>query len=113
MLSRSYRSQTWVLLMASLLVTPITLFLGIGSAGAGHGDYLWAKIFFPYTMLSALLFQSITDPFMVLAIIQFPLCGCMLAAASERKRLKPWVVGLTLVHGVSTAVCLLFGIENF
>ena len=113
MLSRSYRSQTWVLLMGSLLITPITLVLGIGSAAAGHGDYLWAKIFFPYTMLSALLFQSITAPFMMLAIIQFPLYGFLLAAASERKRLTLLSIGIALIHGVSAAVCLLIGIENF
>ena len=57
------RRKFWVPMIASLIVTPVALLMGIGSAGAGHGDYLLAIILFPYTLLSTLVFDSITPPF--------------------------------------------------
>ena len=42
-------------LVASLVATPFFLLLGFASAGAGHGDYVLARILFPYTMLAAII----------------------------------------------------------
>ncbi len=93
--------------IVSLVVTPIALLLGIASAGAGHGDYIWAMILFPYTMLSVFPFRSITAPFIVLAILQFPLYGFLLALARERKKLSTLAMGLAAVHILAAALVLL------
>ena len=60
-------------LIICLAATPPLLLLAIGSGGAGHGDYFWAKVLFPFTLLSARVLGSITGPFIALAIVQFPL----------------------------------------
>ena len=96
-------------MIVSLVVTPVALILGVASAGVGHGDYFWAMILFPYTMLSALVFNEITAPFIVLAIVQFPLYGVMLAYAAERERFLLSAIGLAVMHVL--AVGLLFSIK--
>ena len=103
----------WVPVIASLVVTPIALLLGIGSAGAGHGDYRLAMILFPYTLLPTSLFNSITPPFIILAIIQFPIYGLVLGYANERGRLVSMLILLSIVHGVAAADMLLIASESF
>ena len=66
------KTEFWMPIIVSIIVTPIFLLLAIGSAGAGHGDYFLAKILFPFTMLSTIFINSIILPFIILAIIQFP-----------------------------------------
>jgi hypothetical protein len=103
----------WKPVIVSLAVTPVALLLGIASAGAGHGNYFWAKILFPYTMLSTFLFESITAPFILLAIVQFPLYGFLLAFASGRKRLGSLAIGLAVAHILAAALCLFLASDNF
>ncbi len=103
----------WIPLIASLIVTPIALLLGIGSAGAGHGDYRLAMVLFPYTMLSTTIFNSITAPFILLAIIQFPLYGVILGYASEKGRFVSVLILLCLVHCVASTGMFLVASDNF
>lgn len=100
-------------LIASLIVTPVTLLLGVGSGGVGHGDYRLAMILFPYTLLSTALFDSITPPFILLAIIQFPLYGVALGYANERGRLIPAAILLCVAHGAAVAAMFLVAGGNF
>jgi hypothetical protein len=100
-------------MIASLIVTPIALLLGVGSAGAGHGDYRLAMILFPYTLLSTAVFDSITPPFIILAIIQFPIYGVALGYANEKRRLLLMSIVLCVVHGIALAAMLLVANENF
>ena len=103
----------WKPVIVSLIVTPLALLLGIASAGVGHGDYFWAMVLFPYTMLSVFPFQSITAPFILLAIVQFPLYGFLLAFAGERKRLGVSAIVLTIVHILAAALCLFLASRHF
>ena len=103
----------WKPIIISLIVTPFALLLGIASAGAGHENYFWAKILFPYTMLSTFFFQSITIPFILLTIVQFPPYGFLLAVAGERKRLGPLGVVMAVVHILGVMLCLILPSENF
>jgi hypothetical protein len=100
-------------IIASLIVTPIALLLGVASAGAGHGDYHLAMFLFPYTLLSTALFDSITPPFIILAIIQFPIYGVVLGYANERGRLLSMWIVLGVVHGIVLAAMFVIGNENF
>lgn len=103
----------WTPVIASLVVTPIALLLGLGSAGAGHGDYRLAMVLFPYTLLSTAIFDSITTPFIIVAIIQFPFYGLALGHANENGRLVSMSIVLCVVHGVASTVMLLLANENF
>lgn len=106
-------SEFWKPVLISLVLTPICLFLAAVSAGAGHGNYLVAKILFPFTLLSTLVFNSITVPSIVLAIIQFPLYGLILGVASKQGRFRSIAMALTIVHSLVAVFSLLLLSENF
>jgi len=92
--------------VAGLVATPLCLLLAIASGGAGHGDYFWAKIIYPYTMLSTLLFNSITLPFIVLAVVQLPIYGVLLSIGRARNRFGLVAFVLLTAHAAAAAVCL-------
>jgi uncharacterized membrane protein YqjE len=94
-------------------VTPLFILGGIASAGAGHGNYVLAKVFFPFTMLSTILFGSIITPFIALAIVQFPLYGLLIGTANEKRRLAPYAIGLVTIHALAVVTCFLLVRENF
>ena len=100
-------------LLISVVVSPLLLLVAIGSAGAGHGDYFWAKILFPFTMLSARIFGYIPDPFIALAVAQFPLYGFLLGNANIHGRLPKYSALLFLVHSLTAIVCFVLLNENF
>ncbi|HVE57228.1 MAG TPA: hypothetical protein VNB22_10400 [Pyrinomonadaceae bacterium] len=97
----------------SIIAAPLALLLGIYSAGAGHGNYFFAKILFPYTMLSTFFFQSITVPFILLAIAQFPLYGLVFALGSEKGKLLNSIVLLSIFHTLFMTLCFVILNDNF
>lgn len=103
----------WLPLTVALIVTPVALLLGLGSAGAGHGDYRLAMILFPYTLLSTTVFDSITPSFIILAIVQFPLYGIVLGYANEKGRPGSMLLVLCVLHGLALTVMFLVANENF
>ena len=105
-------SKFWIPIALSLIVTPGFLYLGIASGGAGHGNYLLAKILFPFTMLSTRAFGSIAAPFLLLAIIQFPLYGFIRGAANVKGRIFRSVIGVLLIHLLATSACFVVVGEN-
>jgi hypothetical protein len=97
-----------------VLLTAPTAFLAVMSAGAGHGHYEMARLFFPYTMLlTRLTGDSITSPLIVLALMQFPLYGAVMGAARSRFS-AAFTTGLVLAfHIAAAAVCFSGAIPNF
>ena len=77
-------------------------------AGGGHGIYSPAAILFPYTMLSTGLLKTITAPFMLLALLQFPAYGAMIGWAMHRSKGKAAVRVIAIVHALA-AIAALFG----
>ncbi len=77
----------------------------VAEAGGGHGTYYLAKLFFPYTMSLAPLAGSITPPLIVLALVQFPAYGILLAIAEWKKRYRQVAVGIALVHLLAVLLC--------
>lgn len=106
-------AATGKFLIIGVLLTPVCLLLAIASGGAGHGDYFYAKLLYPYAMLSALIFDSLTIPFILFGVLQFPLYGavCDLFAAKGRA----WTVGAALIimHALAVALCFLLPGSNF
>jgi hypothetical protein len=108
--------------LIGILVTPIATFLAIASAGGGHGHYVFAKVFFPYSLLLPHFFpdrmaefpNSITLPWIILALIQFPLYGIAIGLATQKKlagHLVCWLI--LLVHTIGVAMCFSGVIPNF
>ena len=103
--------EFWPPIVVSLAVTPVALFVGLVSAGAGHGNYVAVKILFPYTMLSTVLFESINTPFVVLGLVQFPLYGLILGLAGQRFESVAKV--LAIVHVLAVLLCFALVSKNF
>lgn len=104
----------WRPLLFFLAATPVCFFLGVASAGAGHGDYALARILFPYTMLAAVVWAgTISTPLAALAVAQFPLYGIVLGAANVKGRLEPAAHALLAAHALFAAACFILPGENF
>jgi ABC-type glycerol-3-phosphate transport system permease component len=98
----------WLPVISFLAATPVCLFLGIASGGVGHGDYVLARILFPFTMLAAVVFaESITVPLIVLAVAQYPLYGIILGAANVRGKMLLASVILLAAHAVFAVACFI------
>jgi hypothetical protein len=95
----------WLPVVLSIVITPICLLLGVASGGGGHGNYLYAIILFPFTMLSALIFNSITIPFVALAVAQFPIYGILLGRGNVRSKLPRVAIVLLMTHALFAAAC--------
>ena len=70
----------------------------MASPAAGRGNYFLAKVFFPFTMLSTLLFGSITDSFIALAVVQYPLYGLLTGTANEKGKGAIYALALAIIH---------------
>ena len=102
--------------LIGVLVTAVAAFLAIASAGGGHGHYVYAKIFFPYTLLGFNSFPATTigsdypasmyTPWMVLSLVQFPLYGITIGIASQKKYVFYLVCLLIVgIHVIASAMC--------
>ena len=102
-------SGFWKPVIVALIVTPIALILGLGSAGAGHGDYILATFLFPYAVLLISLLGGMLPEFVVVtsAVAQFPLYGIILGFAAEKKRFSLWLLALLAAHALATVMCFL------
>jgi hypothetical protein len=98
-------------LVVSVVATPLLLLAAIASAGAGHGSYLLAKILFPFTMLSTLVFGSIIAPAIALAVLQFPFYGFILGRAKGSLPTRAAV--LLLIHVLAVTACFMLVGDNF
>lgn len=76
-------------LVLGILLTPVALFFAVASAGAGHGDYVLARILFPLTILATYVTESIGVTGITIACVQFPLYGWLLGSAHHQKKKVP------------------------
>ena len=73
---------TWTIRGA--LITPVLLLIAFFSMGGGHGSYAPAIFLFPAGMLSIVVYQVIELPFMIAALIQYPLYGIILDRSQHK-----------------------------
>ncbi|MET3538315.1 hypothetical protein [Chryseobacterium limigenitum] len=66
-------------------VTPILLLLVVFMMGGGHGTYIPTIILFPFGMIGTVFQKSITVPFVVLGLFQFPIYGYLLDIFKNNK----------------------------
>ena len=96
-------------LLVGLCATPIALLLALLSGGAGHGDYVPARLLYPIPMLVTLLTNNtITSLSVGLAVAQFPAYG-VFAASGGRIR---WLA-LGIIHAVAIAAAFSWLLDYF
>lgn len=94
-------------------VTVLALIAAIVSAGAGHGDYVAARLMFPAPMLASLLSgDTIGAPSIVIALLQFPAYGALIGWTLGRQSSLPIVIAAA-VHIAAAILCFSGMIPNF
>jgi hypothetical protein len=77
-------------------VTPVVLILAMVSMGAGHGDYLWAKLFFPVLTLVMVAGAGVfVVPF---ALVQYPYFGWYMGRCISKRRFVRLAVVLLILQ---------------
>ena len=77
-------------------VTPVVIMLAMVSAGAGHGDYLWAKVFFPVlTLVMVAGAGAFVVPF---AFVQYPFFGWYIGRCISKRRFVRLAVILLILQ---------------
>ncbi len=99
-------------LAIGFVVMPIAAVLGVVSGGAGHGDYFLAKMLFPFTMLSTFVLGSITLPFVLLALAQFPIYGWLVGHSARHRKWMP-TLAMAVAHILATVFNLAVRNPNF
>ena len=95
------------------VVTLPAIYLAMVSAGAGHGDYGFARALFPLPMLSTLLTgNSIPIPTIVAAFAQYPLYGVIFGRGIAFKKWRA-IVAILVIHLLATWLCFAGIFSNF
>lgn len=80
------------------------LFLAIMSGGAGHGEYVAARILFPFSMLLTLVEGSIGTLATIIGLLQFPAYGALLGWSIWRRSYGAILVVASL-HAAAAVIC--------
>lgn len=87
-----------------LLATLPAIAAAMLSGGAGHGDYIAARILFPFSILLTLVEGSIGIVGITIAVLQFPLYGAVLNWSLAREQFRP-LIALAAVHFIAAMIC--------
>lgn len=107
-MTRNYKWTFWF----SLLGIPL-LFIAVFFMGGGHGTYIPAMGLFPFGLLSTVLFDRITMPFVVLGIFQYPIYGFIIDKARKTDNNKVVLPILILLHIILAVVIIRLTGENW
>ncbi|HEX7998431.1 MAG TPA: hypothetical protein VF528_08585 [Pyrinomonadaceae bacterium] len=99
-------------IIISVLLTPFALYASYVSMWSGQ-DSVLPEALFPYTALSIPLTGKLFLPFLLLAVVQFPLYGVILAFAGKSKKFGAAAIGLLALHFLTLVLCLIAGDRTF
>ena len=106
LLRRRRSASIFIWFLGSIPITGFAWFLAVLSGGAGHGNYLFAKLLFPISMYWAGQAGTITKPMIVLALAQFPMYALVVGGARKRAIRAAAIVLILFVHFTFVAGCL-------
>ncbi len=95
-----------------LIAIPLAFFTVL-AMGGGHGTYLPARLLFPFTMFSTFLGGSITSPFIVIGLVQFPIYGLLSGIFYRLGRVRAGMIGVALVHCAAIVLNFIVPTEFF
>ena len=88
------------LLALSILIMPALLWIGVGSAGTGHGNYIAARVIFPFACLSIGTYVGTSLVVTLLTFAQWPIYGFLADRGSHKFR----TIGTIFI--VHAAICV-------
>jgi hypothetical protein len=93
-----YSREFWIPVVIGVIAAPIcyllALFLSVG--GLNHYPVI---LFYPYSMLLGLLMPKIVSViWLPIIVLQFPLYGVAVGAASVKDGFRPLAIGLAIGH---------------
>jgi hypothetical protein len=83
------------------------------SAGMGHGSYKPAMLFFPYAMVLTIFTNTISNPLIVLALLQYPLYGAAIASPTGTRKKLGVLLVIAVLHGLAITAGFMFGSSAF
>jgi hypothetical protein len=72
-------------LIVGVVVTPVLVFLAVVSGGAGHGDYFWARVFYPL-LCWLMLFAGAGALVVPFVFLQYPFFGWFIGRCITKKQ---------------------------
>jgi len=88
----------------------LLMVIAVMAAGGGHGTYLLAKVFFPFSMLAAMRSGQIGFDPLALAVLQCAGYGAVIGATSKRRLATAFIVS---VHVAATVAAIMTDTESF
>jgi len=95
------------------LLTPVFLLFAVFAMGGGHGSYEPAAVLFPVGMLSFVFVGVLTTPFIVLAILQYPVYGAIIDSMPSKRARNIAKISILLFHILLVAVVYIFQRSSF
>lgn len=89
------------------LLTPLLLLIAVLLMGGGHGWYEPSMTLFPFGMVGTIFQDTITLPFIISGIIQYPLYGFIIDKARSNPYKKTAILAVVITH-ITLAGLILF-----
>jgi hypothetical protein len=85
------------LAIATVIVTGVALYVAWISAAEGHGNFIWARILFPYACacMSMRALQFLVIPF---SLLQFPVYGFLVLLGRKSGQLLAAAASIMVLH---------------
>lgn len=88
------------------LLTPLLLTMAVFAMGAGHGTYIPAMGLFPFGMLGIIWQDTISLPFIIISVLQYPMYGYIIDKVILTKQTKFAIPGLLLIHLILVVIII-------
>ena len=105
------KQYKWTITL-TLLAIPL-LCIAVFFMAGGHGTYKPAILLFPFGLLGVLLSDTITLPFIIAAIIQYPVYGFIIDKAKASNKIQFIIPALLIIHIVLALAIIKFAGENW
>lgn len=109
---KSSKASVWLGLGLGMLIALPALFVATISGGAGHGEYVAARVLFPTSMLLTLVEGKIGAIATALGLLQFPIYGAVVGWCIAIRNGLPAAL-LLVTHVVAAAACFAGLLPNF
>jgi hypothetical protein len=97
-----------ILLLAGIAVMPIAIVLSVASGGGGHGNYVLARIFFPFSMLLTLIpSDARIAAIIIVSFVQYPIYGFALGRSAARSNVAfaRTAMLIAALHAMAVVIC--------
>lgn len=100
------------IILYSFVIAFIALVIFFITTGGGHGTYFFAKILYPYLMISTAYYGTMTDEFIVTIFLQYPLYGFLLAYACHKNYYNIMLYVLVSLHIIAVLFAIIITAQS-